>query len=76
MKRTHGFKRGKCVPFKQNSSKEVEDRYKFAIEFLSCYRANKKFIFIDEQSYNLDNRPYYGWELKGKPLIIKRSDRL
>jgi hypothetical protein len=35
-----------------------------------------RFIFLDEQSYNLTGKPYYGWALKGKPFRIQRKVRL
>ena len=61
MRRTHSWKRGTCVPIKKNSPKEINDRFDFAMEFISAYGEGKKFVFIDEQSYNLNARPYYGW---------------
>lgn len=76
MKRTHSWKRGQCVPSNKNNEKEINERFNYAITFLSCYNAGKKFVYIDEQSYNLTNKPYYGWERKGTALKIKRENRI
>ena len=51
-------------------------RLNFALRFLTYHKAGLKFIYIDEQSYNLDGRPYYGWAPKGEDLRIPRRVRL
>ena len=76
MKKTHSYKRGKCIGHKVNAEKEKEDRYSFALWYLTYHIKGIKFIFIDEQSYNIERGTYYGWEEKGKPLVIPRKVRL
>ena len=72
----HSYKRGSCIGDKVNSEKEINDRYNYAVWYLNYHMEGKKFLFIDEQSYNLTARPYYGWALKGKPFKIERKVRL
>ena len=59
-----------------NEEKEKNDRYYFALWYLTYHMIGIKFIFIDEQSYNIERGSYYGWELKGNPLDIPRGVRL
>ena len=76
MKKTHSFKRGHCFGDEVNSERVIKMRYDYALRFLTYHKAGMKFIYIDEQSYNLTGRPYYGWAPKGEDLRIKRRVRL
>jgi uncharacterized sporulation protein YeaH/YhbH (DUF444 family) len=48
LKVEHSYKRGKCIGAKVNSEKEIENRFYFALWYLSYHYAGLKVIFIDE----------------------------
>jgi hypothetical protein len=48
LKVDHSYKRGKCIGAKVNSEKEIENRFYFALWYLTYHFEGLKFIFIDE----------------------------
>ena len=58
------------------SEEEMERKHNFALKYITYHSKGYKFVFLDEQSWNLTEAGGYGWEEKSKSLIIERQDKM
>lgn len=58
------------------SEEEMELKYNYALKYITFRSKGYKFVFLDEQSWNLTEAGGYGWEEKRKSLIIERQDKM
>jgi len=54
---------------KENELKVKEKRKEVAIQILKMHLSEVTPVYIDETSFNLNTRQYYGWGTKGRPLL-------
>ena len=58
-----------------NTPEVKEKRKKAAILILTAHINNFEFLYIDEISFNIEMRPYFGWSLIGKSIETSKPPK-